>query len=56
MSEAIRKCNSCGIPLKDEKAVEFSCPSCRNMSIGRCGQCRDQSAQYHCSQCGFIGP
>jgi predicted RNA-binding Zn-ribbon protein involved in translation (DUF1610 family) len=26
------------------------------MSIGRCGHCRDQSAKYHCSQCGFIGP
>ena len=56
MSGPTKKCNSCGIPLKDERAVEFPCPSCGNAAIGRCGQCRDQSANYHCPQCGFTGP
>ncbi len=50
------KCSSCGIPLKREKSVGFKCPSCGVGFIGRCSNCRDQSAIYVCKNCGFEGP
>ncbi len=50
------KCSSCGIPIGDEQSVGFKCPSCGKTLIGRCKNCRDQSAIYVCAECGFEGP
>jgi predicted RNA-binding Zn-ribbon protein involved in translation (DUF1610 family) len=50
------RCTSCGIPLQAERSVKFVCPKCQEQTIGRCGQCRNQSAVYLCPGCGFQGP
>ncbi|MGA1793659.1 MAG: zinc finger domain-containing protein [Thermoplasmatota archaeon] len=50
------RCTSCGTPLQAEKSVKFNCPGCNEQTIVRCGQCRDQSANYMCPGCGFQGP
>ncbi|MEW5937520.1 MAG: zinc finger domain-containing protein [Candidatus Thermoplasmatota archaeon] len=49
-------CNSCGIRLTMKHSTVFKCPNCHESVIGRCAQCRDQSVQYECEQCGFKGP
>jgi predicted RNA-binding Zn-ribbon protein involved in translation (DUF1610 family) len=56
MPDDITRCTSCGIPLSRLKDVKFDCPSCGNFVIGRCANCRDQSAIYVCPDCGFSGP
>lgn len=50
------RCTSCGTPIQAPKSVKFKCPKCNDAYIVRCGQCRDQSANYICPACGFIGP
>ena len=52
----VKKCMSCGIPLIDHTSVIFDCPDCGKEKIGRCPQCRDQSVNYTCKGCGFVGP
>lgn len=49
-------CTTCGIRLVERGATVFMCPGCGEVKIGRCVQCRDQSAPYRCSGCGFLGP
>jgi len=56
MVEKSEICTSCGIRLVGKGKTVFLCPSCGNVSIGRCPQCRDQSVKYKCRECGFIGP
>ena len=53
--EAIR-CNSCGVTLSKKGDVTFRCPNCGKVLIGRCVTCRDQSVEYVCPECGFVGP
>lgn len=50
------RCTSCGIPLSRENDVRFICPNCNKVQLGRCGNCRNQSAIYICPGCGFEGP
>ena len=49
-------CSSCGIRLVEPGSTAFLCPNCGNGRIGRCAQCRDQSAKYTCPVCNFTGP
>jgi len=56
MAEQIVRCTSCGIPLTRPKDVVFDCPACGKAKLGRCSNCRDQSAIYSCPDCGFEGP
>lgn len=52
----IDTCTSCGIRLVGKGGTIFPCPSCSERTIGRCKQCRNQSAKYVCTECGFRGP
>ncbi|UCH88855.1 MAG: DUF1610 domain-containing protein [Thermoplasmata archaeon] len=52
----IETCTSCGIRLVGKGSTAFPCPSCGETQIGRCKQCRNQSARYVCPNCGFRGP
>lgn len=52
----MNRCTSCGIPLAGEKETVFDCPNCGEAKIGRCKNCRDQSANYICPSCGWVGP
>lgn len=49
-------CSSCGIGLQDQGATSFRCPSCGQVTISRCANCRDLSVEYECEKCGFRGP
>ncbi|MDD1765305.1 MAG: zinc finger domain-containing protein [Methanomassiliicoccales archaeon] len=49
-------CSSCGVRLTSKGITTFLCPSCGEVQIGRCSNCRDQSVQYTCPRCGFSGP
>ncbi|MFA5312548.1 MAG: zinc finger domain-containing protein [Methanomassiliicoccales archaeon] len=49
-------CSSCGIRLTGIGITFFKCPSCGQVEIGRCYNCRDQSVKYVCPKCGFSGP
>jgi predicted RNA-binding Zn-ribbon protein involved in translation (DUF1610 family) len=49
-------CNSCGIRLHGRGITSFKCPNCGKGLIGRCPQCRDQSVEYTCTECGYKGP
>lgn len=49
-------CSTCGVRLTGRGSTAFPCPNCGNARIGRCEQCRDQSAKYTCKACGFSGP
>ncbi|MEM0492996.1 MAG: zinc finger domain-containing protein [Candidatus Thermoplasmatota archaeon] len=48
-------CVSCGKGLLEKGSTTFICPMCDNI-IGRCSSCREQSVEYTCPKCGFIGP
>ncbi|HKZ23115.1 MAG TPA: zinc finger domain-containing protein [Thermoplasmata archaeon] len=50
------RCSSCGAVLSGKGTTVFSCPSCGQSRIGRCGRCRDQSVAYRCPACSFMGP
>ncbi|MGA8542264.1 MAG: zinc finger domain-containing protein [Thermoplasmata archaeon] len=50
------RCTSCGRAVPAKGATQFPCPSCGEVTIGRCARCRDQSVPYHCPKCGFDGP
>ena len=49
-------CTSCGIPLTETGSTVFKCPGCGKFDAGRCYNCRDQSVNYKCPECGFEGP
>ncbi|MBI4393888.1 MAG: DUF1610 domain-containing protein [Euryarchaeota archaeon] len=49
-------CSSCGVRLIGQATTSFLCPSCGDGKIGRCAQCRDQSVEFTCAHCGFVGP
>ncbi len=50
-------CTSCKARILNiEGASVFECPSCGEVEIVRCGQCRKIAAKYKCSKCGFEGP
>ncbi|MEM0128105.1 MAG: zinc finger domain-containing protein [Thermoplasmatales archaeon] len=53
---SLEMCSSCGIGLEDNGATSFKCPSCGQVIISRCANCRDLSVQYECEKCGFRGP
>lgn len=55
MSEEHR-CASCGTRLTGKGNVIFKCPGCGAKELGRCPQCRDQSVEYRCPDCGYEGP
>ena len=50
------RCSSCGIPIVGTGFSKFKCPGCGSTEQARCRQCRDQSVQYVCQDCGFVGP
>ncbi|MBA3046533.1 MAG: DUF1610 domain-containing protein [Candidatus Thermoplasmatota archaeon] len=49
-------CASCGTRLIGKGDVVFKCPGCGIKLLGRCAQCRDQSVEYGCKDCGYQGP
>ena len=49
-------CTSCGVRLIGQATTSFLCPNCGEGKLGRCAQCRDQSVEYLCAHCGFVGP
>jgi predicted RNA-binding Zn-ribbon protein involved in translation (DUF1610 family) len=49
-------CASCGTRLIGKGDVVFKCPGCGTKMLGRCAQCRDQSVEYACPDCGHQGP
>ncbi len=50
-------CSCCGRVISpDDNAVHFSCPSCGEITIWRCEQCRKFTNNYKCVKCGFEGP
>jgi len=49
-------CASCGTRLTGKGDVVFSCPGCGAKMLGRCAQCRDQSVEFACPDCGYAGP
>ena len=49
-------CASCGTRLIGKGDVVFMCPGCGVKELGRCAQCRDQSVEYGCPDCGYEGP
>lgn len=58
MTDIIRaeRCTSCGIRRVDRGFTSFKCPACSKVIIGRCPECKDQSTNYTCKECGFVGP
>ncbi|MCK4614826.1 MAG: DUF1610 domain-containing protein [Thermoplasmata archaeon] len=50
------RCSSCGIPIVGSGFSRFNCPNCGQVQINRCRHCRDQSVNYTCPECGFMGP
>ena len=51
------KCTTCkNNLLSEEDFTLFECPSCTNVTIYRCNECRRRSNIYLCPQCGFEGP
>jgi len=36
--------------------ITFKCPSCNDFEISRSKNGRDQSKDYTCEKCGFVGP
>ncbi len=48
-------CTSCGVRLVERGYVNFPCPAC-DAELGRCVSCRQQSNEYTCKECGFMGP
>jgi predicted RNA-binding Zn-ribbon protein involved in translation (DUF1610 family) len=56
MTERAENCSSCGVRLVMKGATSFPCPRCGKTTFGRCDQCRDQSVEYTCDKCGFVGP
>ncbi|HKZ99823.1 MAG TPA: zinc finger domain-containing protein [Thermoplasmata archaeon] len=56
MGPSEARCSSCGAVLTGKGTTTFTCPSCGQQTIGRCGRCRDQSVLYRCPGCGFEGP
>jgi len=51
-----QECASCGTRLVGQGDVIFKCPGCDVKQLGRCVQCRDQSVEYICPDCGYEGP
>ena len=51
-----QECASCGTRLVGQGDVTFKCPGCDTKQLGRCVQCRDQSVEYICPDCGYEGP
>ncbi|MEM2933718.1 MAG: HVO_2753 family zinc finger protein [Methanocellales archaeon] len=51
----VEYCISCGVRLFGKGFTRFPCPNCGE-SLGRCAKCRQQSNQYICKKCGFLGP
>ncbi len=50
-------CASCGTNIAaTPSGVTFSCPSCADNEISRCGKCRKVGHRYTCAKCGFVGP
>jgi len=49
------RCISCGKGLIKQGSTTFQCPTCDEI-IGRCNHCREQSVEYTCKKCGFVGP
>ncbi|MDP4012654.1 MAG: zinc finger domain-containing protein [Candidatus Nanoarchaeia archaeon] len=57
MLEAPCNCNSCNKKLVNLKgSTIFKCPSCSEVNIVRCIDCRTIAAKYTCSKCKFTGP
>ncbi len=54
--EIASRCTSCGVPLTKQGRASFKCPSCGNVEMGRCDNCRGQGVLYVCPECGFQGP
>ena len=51
-----QECASCGTRLVGKGDTQFKCPGCGTKTLGRCVQCRDQSVEYQCPECGHEGP
>jgi predicted RNA-binding Zn-ribbon protein involved in translation (DUF1610 family) len=50
-------CSSCGglVPPRED-SVQFTCPSCGNLTLWRCQKCREFANTYTCAACNFKGP
>jgi len=42
--------------VNDSANITFKCPSCSDAEISRSRQGRDQSKEYTCPKCQFVGP
>ena len=52
-----RKCVSCKKKVENSKgSVSFDCPSCGQVKIIRCVNCRKKAVKYKCANCEFEGP
>ena len=57
MSEERVKCINTGKDISVTKNnVIFKCPDCGKGTIVRSGFARQQSLEYTCPVCGFVGP
>ena len=53
----IGKCTSCGNNVVSETTyAKFKCPSCLEVVILRCENCKSHGNTYICERCGFEGP
>ena len=51
----IKRCSTCNRELINE-FVEFKCPACGKSRMVRCMSCEQNTVNYTCTECGFIGP
>ncbi|MFW6449589.1 MAG: zinc finger domain-containing protein [Nanoarchaeota archaeon] len=50
-------CSSCKKDItNDIGSTRFNCPSCGNVEVVRCYDCRKLGTRYKCHECGFEGP
>jgi len=42
--------------INDSANITFKCPNCGDIEISRSRNGRDQSKEYNCPKCHFVGP
>ncbi|MGI6589124.1 MAG: zinc finger domain-containing protein [Candidatus Iainarchaeum sp.] len=51
----MKTCTTCN-KVVTSNHIEFKCPSCGKTNIVRCASCKEDSKEYKCKECGFVGP
>ncbi|MCX6803422.1 MAG: zinc finger domain-containing protein [Candidatus Diapherotrites archaeon] len=51
----MKTCTTCN-KVVTKSHIEFRCPSCSKSLIVRCAHCKENSKEYSCKECGFVGP